>query len=252
MDAGLALGLFALALSVGIYGSIIGAGGGFIMVAALVLLFDLSGAEAVGTSVLTILFVQLSGAINYNRAGMVDRPVAKWFIVGSVPTAFVSAAVVANRIPERAFDLIIGALLLGLAIFVIVSKPREGDESAPLAPRIPHLVSTGTVVGALGGSFGVGAGLMTVPAIRSLQQVTTHRAAATTTAIGAASGAASGLGHILAGNPKWSYVPFVIAGAIAGGRIGSSSAGRLSQTSVSMLLAIGLIAAGAPLLLRGV
>lgn len=251
MDAGLALGLFTLALSVGIYGSIIGAGGGFVMVAALVLLFDLSGAEAVGTSVLTIMFVQLSGAINYNRAGMVDRQVAKWFIAGALPTAFASAALLASRIPERAFDLIIGSMLIGLAVFVVATKPNGGTDTTPLPPRVPQLLGIGSMAGVLTGAFGVGAGLVTVPTIRSLQRLSTHRAAATTTAIGAASGMASSLGHIIARNPKWSYLPFVIVGAVAGGRIGSSTAGRLSQNLVSALLAIGLIAAGTPLMIRG-
>ncbi len=250
MDTGLALGLFALALSVGIYGSIIGAGGGFIMVAALVLVFDLSGPEAVGTSVLTIMFVQLSGAINYNRAGMVNKGVAKWFVAGSLPVAFLSAALLANRIPARTFDLIIGSLLLGLAVLVVATKPTATDEAAPVPPQVRKLVGAGSVIGVLSGAFGVGAGLVTVPVIRSLQRMSTHRAAATTTAIGAVAGAGSSLGHIFARNPKWSFLPFVIAGAIAGGRIGSGSAGKLSQTAVSALLAIGLVAAGLPLLIR--
>lgn len=252
MNAALGLGLFALAMAVGTYGSIIGAGGGFIMVAALVLLFDLSGAEAVGTSVMTILFVQLSGALTYDRAGMVDRPTARWFATGAVPMAFLAAALVANRIPQRLFDLLIGSMLLALGIWVIVGRTAEESTWLLSPPKKMRLIGAGSVVGAVGGAFGVGAGLVTVPLLRSLQKLPTKRATATTTAIGATSGIAGAIGHTVANNPRWSYVPFVIGGAIVGGRLGSSSAGRLSQHTVAGLLAAGLLASGAPLLLRGI
>jgi uncharacterized membrane protein YfcA len=252
VNAALGLGLFALALAVGTYGSIIGAGGGFIMVAALVLFFDLSGAEAVGTSVMTILFVQLSGALTYDRAGMIDRPTARWFATGSVPMAFAAAALVANRIPQRTFDLLIGSMLLALGAWVIFGRTSEESTWQPSEPQKVQLIGAGSMVGAIGGAFGVGGGLVTVPLLRSLQKLPTKRATATTTAIGAASGVAGAVGHTLADNPKWSYVPFVIAGAILGGRLGSSSADRLSQQTVAWLLAVGLLASGAPLLLRGI
>lgn len=250
MDAGLALGLFLLALGVGIYGSIIGAGGGFVVVAGLVVLFDLSGAEAVGTSVITTLSIQLTSAITYDKAGMVDRPTAKWFTVGSIPVAFLSAALLASRIPQQTFNLLIGLLLLALAVFVILRPGLEATDAAPLAPQRPQLAAVGSAVGVLSGGFGVGAGLVTVPAIGTLQKLSTHRAAATTTAIGAASGVAASAGHVLADNPKWSYIPFLVAGAIIGARIGSTSAENISQRVVQLLLSGGLLATAVPLLVR--
>lgn len=251
MTIELALGLFILALVVGIYGSVTGAGGGFLMVAGLVLLFDLSGAEAVGTSVITTVFIQLSAGINYARAGAVDRPTATWFVLGSVPVAFISAAVLASRIPERAFNLIIGALLLALAAFVVFRPSPESNRTTPHPPHKPQLVGLGSAMGVLSGAFGVGAGLVTMPAIRWLQKLSTHGAAATTTAIGAASGVAASIGHAIADNPRWSFAPFVIAGAIAGGYAGSHSAHRLAPKTISFLLAGGLLATGVPLLANG-
>lgn len=251
MTIELAIGLFVLALVVGIYGSITGAGGGFLMVAGLVLLFDLSGAEAVGTSVITTVMIQITAAITYGRADKVDRRTAQWFILGSIPIAFFSAAVLASRIPERTFNLIIGVLLLALAVFVVFRPTLEAKETTPEPPHKPQLVALGSAMGVLSGAFGVGAGLVTVPAIRWLQKLPMHRAAATTTAIGAASGVAASIGHAIAGNPRWSYAPFVIAGAIVGGRVGSRSANRVPYKTVGYLLAGGLLVTGFPLLISG-
>ena len=240
-----------LAFSVGVYGSIIGAGGGFLMVSGLVLLFDLSGATAVGTSLITTLFIQAVGAYTYDRKGMVDRETARWFVVGSVPSAFLSAAWLASRIPQRAFDLIIGILMIGLAAFVVfVPSPVVADgERVP--PRRKLLMSSGAGIGVLSGALGIGAGLVTVPLIGWAQRLSAHRAAATTTLIGATSGLAGTIGHTLAGNPRWTFAPFVIAGAVIGGRAGALNASRLSQRTVLVLLASGLVIAGVPLLVRG-
>ncbi len=252
MDVELALGLVLLAFVVGTYGSIIGAGGGFAMVAGLVLFFDLTGAAAVATSSITILFVQSTGAITYHRKGLVDGPTVWWFVLGSVPVALLSAALLASRIPQRLFDALIGALLLVLAAFVVFVSSPTGEGVDGAEPRHKELAASGSLIGILSGAFGVGAGLVTVPLISWLRELRPHRATATTSAIGAISGIAASIGHIAARNPRWSFLPFVIAGAIVGGRLGAQSAHRLSERAVQVLLAGGLVAAGLPLLLRAV
>ncbi|MBT8239872.1 MAG: sulfite exporter TauE/SafE family protein [Acidimicrobiia bacterium] len=250
MDLATALGLVALALSVGIYGTIIGAGGGFIVVAGLVVLFDLSGATAVGTSVITTLFIHVSGAFNYNRKGLVDRPTTGWFATGSVPVAFVSAAFLANRIPQQTFEFLIGALLLALAVFVLVRPSPAGLAHGRLAPRRRRLLGSGAAIGVLSGAFGVGSGLITVPLLGWVQKLPTHRATATTSAIGVLSGLSAGTGHVIARNLRWDFLPFLIAGALIGGRIGSNIAERLSPETVRALISAGLLATGVPLLIR--
>ncbi len=251
MNVETAAGLFVLALLVGVYGSIIGAGGGFLMVSGLVLFFDLGGATAVGTSVITTLFVQAVGAYTYDRSGMVDRQTARWFVIGAIPVSFLSAAWLASRIPQRAFDLIIGFLLIALAVFVVFGPSPGRSDGAVKEPKVMALTGSGALIGVLSGALGVGAGLVTVPLIARLQQLSAHRAAATTTLIGASSGLAAAVGHALAGNPRWSFAPFVIVGAVIGGRIGALSAGKLSAQTVLVLLAGGLVMAGVPLVLRG-
>ena len=252
MDVATAVGLVALALAVGVYGSIIGAGGGFLMVAGLVVIFDLSGATAVGTSVVTTLCIQATGAFTYSRQGLVARPVALWFAVGSIPAALLSALFLAGRLPDATFEVLIGVLMLALAVFVLF-RPAPREEDGHIAePRRVELATSGSLIGVLSGAFGVGSGLITVPLLSRLQRLAAHRAAATTTLIGTLSGAAATLGHTFAGNPRWSHVPFTVVGAVAGARLGALNAVRLSARTVLALLAAGLVAAGVALLIRHV
>lgn len=249
MDVQTAVGLFLLALAVGVYGSIIGAGGGFLVVAGLVLVFDLRGATAVGTSVVTTLAIQVTGAYTYSKQGLVERPVALWFVLGSMPIALLSAMFVADRVPEDTFELIIGAMLLALAVFVVLVRRPQLPEGSTVEPKRATLVASGSVIGVLSGALGVGAGLVTVPLLGWLQRLSAHRAAATTTLIGSLSGLAAATGHAIVGNPRWSFLPFLLTGAVLGGRVGSTSAGRLSARTVLGLLAGGLVIAGLPLVI---
>lgn len=267
MDLATPLGLLALAFGVGMYGTIIGAGGGFVLIPALVLLFDLQGATAVGTGAVALMTIGLTGAWSYDRSGLVARPVACWFALGSVPLALLSAWFLSNRIDSRAFNGLLGVLLLALAVAVVIgpspvptphdpsSVPRRTTGSAPpltaggqRPPDRPRLVTAGSLVGITSGTFAVGGGLITVPVITRLQGLSPHRAAATTSATAMASSSAASIGHTVAGNVVWAKAGVLAVGAVVGSSLGAHLAGRLSHRTMIALLGLGLVGAGVPLL----
>lgn len=247
MDLGTALGLIALGLVVGLYGTIIGAGGGFVMIPGLVLLFDLQGATAVGTGAVALMVIGLTGAASYSRSGLVAWPVAAWFAAGSVPLALLSAWLLANRIDADAFIGILGALLLVLAVVVITGRHRHRAGGPELEPRPDRLVPAGAVVGITSGTFAVGGGLVTVPLLERVQHMVAHRATATTSATAWASSLAGSVGHSIAGNVEWDTAGVLAGAAMVGSLAGARVAGRLAPGAVRALVAVGLVAAGVPL-----
>jgi len=255
LDFVTALGLIVLAFLVGTYGSIIGAGGGFLLIPALALVFGLDGPQAVGTGAATLALIHVSGALTYDRRGLVARPVAGWFAVGSVPVALLTGWLLTNRFESEFLLAVIGALLVMLALFVVVrpllfDRPKLGTGSAvSIPPRIGRLVAGGVGVGFLSGTFAVGGGLVTVPYLAQVQKLTAHRAAATTAAAATAASFASAIGHSAAGNVVWTHTPLLVLGAIAGASAGARWAGRLSEGTVLGLLSLGLVVAGLPLMI---
>ena len=252
MDPGTVVGLIALGLFVGAYGTIIGAGGGFVMIPGLVLLFDLQGATAVGTGAVALMVIGLTGAASYSRSGLVAWPVAGWFALGSIPLALLSAWLLANRIDADAFIGVLGALLLVLAVLVITGVHRHPAGGPELPPRADRLISSGMVVGLTSGTFAVGGGLITVPILERVQRMVAHRATATTSATAWASSLAGSVGHTLGGNVEWDTAGVLAAAAMAGALAGAGVAGRLDAGTVRALVAIGLIAAGVPLVVDAV
>ena len=251
MDAATAVGLISFALVVGAYGTVIGAGGGFILIPGLVLLFDLEGVEAVGTGTVTLVAIGITGAINYDRAGLVHRAAAGWFALGSVPAALLCAWFVADRIDADLFTSILGAVLVALAVFVLVTPHTTAEDGEINEPRRVRLASGGIGIGVLSGTFAVGGGLLTVPQLTSVQKLRPHRAAATTSATATMASLAGATGHTIAGNVVWSRAALLVAGAIVGSTLGARLAGRLPARVVLIGLAAGLVVAGVSLLLAG-
>ena len=250
MDPLTIVALIAFAIVVGAYGTIIGAGGGFVLIPGLVLLFDLEGVEAVGTGAVTLAAIGLGGARTYDQAGLVDRPAAAWFAAGSIPSALFFSAVVADRIDGDVLVDLLGALLLALALFVVV-MPTSYDDQAPPSDQSLRLMPVGGVgVGFLGGTFAVGGGLVTLPFIGRLRRLVPHRATATTAATAMLSSLASSTGHSIAGNVDWGKALALAVGAFVGSTLGARHAGRLAPRIVLVLVAGGLVATGVPLLLR--
>ena len=251
MDAATAVGLISFALVVSTYGTVIGAGGGFILIPGLVLLFDMNGVQAVGTGTVTLLAAGSTGAINYDRVGLVHRHAAGWLAMGSVPAALLCAWFVADRIDADLFTSALGFVLIALAIFVVLAPHSTTDDEEISEPRRGRLALGGLGVGVLSGTFAVGGGLLTVPHLTSVQKLRPHRAAATTSATAMLASLAGATGHTIAGNVVWSHAALLATGAIVGSTLGARLAGRLPARAVLIGLATGLIAAGASLLLAG-
>ena len=161
VDMTTAVGLLVLALVVGTYGTIIGAGGGFVLIPALVLLFDLEGVEAVGTGAVALTVIGVTGALAHDKGGLVERETAMWFGLAAVPVALACGWFVAGRIDSDAFTGVLAVLLLVLAAFVVFGPGMEQTAGDPLPARRRPLALAGAVVGAVSGTFAVGGGLIT-------------------------------------------------------------------------------------------
>lgn len=95
MTTGTILGLLAIGLAAGFLSSLVGIGGGIVIVPALVLIFGLGQKEAQGTSLaLLSMPVALVAAFNYHKAGQVNWKIALILAVTFVVGGFVGSKLV--------------------------------------------------------------------------------------------------------------------------------------------------------------
>src|SRR6266487_818347 len=86
------LGLLLLGIAVGAFGTLIGAGGGFLLVPILLLLYPNDSVETITTISLAVVFLNAtSGSIAYARMGLIDYRTGAIFAAAGAPGAVLGA-----------------------------------------------------------------------------------------------------------------------------------------------------------------
>lgn len=112
--------LLGFGLLVGLAAGFFGIGGGFLIVPALVYALELPMIYAIGSSLVAVTAFGLTTSINYSFSGLVDWPIALYFIIGGV-VGGVFGAIAATKLSAQKGILtrIFAVILIGMAIYMI-------------------------------------------------------------------------------------------------------------------------------------
>jgi uncharacterized membrane protein YfcA len=268
--------LIPLGFAIGAYGTLVGAGGGFVLVPALLLLYPgEKPASITSISLGVVFFNATSGSAAYARLKRIDYVTGAIFAVASIPGAIVGAFLVAH-VPRDLFDTLFGALLLGLAAYTLWGAGRTEAIRSPLRGRF---VMTRTMPGAdegemyrysynvwqgvlysIGVGFissllGIGGGVVHVPIMITLLRFPVHIAVATSHFVLMISSATGSAVHLTNGDLAGANLVRALllsAGVIPGAQVGAKLAQRFKGPAIVRLLAIALCALGIRLVLAGV
>jgi uncharacterized membrane protein YfcA len=265
------LGLVGLGLLVGAFGTLIGAGGGFLLVPALLLLYPHdSPALVTGISLAVVFFNASSGSLAYARMGRVDFKSGLMFAAATIPGAVLGAMATAH-IPRRTFDLVFGILMTAGSIYLIWRPTRTGKDGPPA--RVSghfrrHLVERdGTahdfgyspalgigisvVVGFVSSLLGIGGGIIHVPVLSQLLGFPVHIATATSHFVLAVMALAGSLVHLATGalRPGLGRIGAIAVGVIVGAQAGAALSNRVRGVWIIRGLAVALGFAGLRILL---
>lgn len=214
------LGLLVLGVGVGAYGTLIGAGGGFVLMPVLLLLYPHQNPELLTSISLAVVFFNaLSGSEAYALMKRVDYRSGLLFSAATIPGAVLGALNTAY-VPRRLFDLIFGVMLVAGAIFLGVRS--GGSAKSPkhayagrfrMTRRVVDIHGTAyeysfnylagigisVAVGYISSFLGIGGGIIHVPALCYLLGFPIHIATATSHFILAVMALTGTLVHIATG-----------------------------------------------------
>jgi uncharacterized membrane protein YfcA len=200
------LWLLPLGLLIGAFGTLIGAGGGFVLVPILLLVYPNEKTELItAISLAVVFFNALSGSLAYARMKRVDYKSGILFSIATIPGAILGALSTAY-VPRGLFDLLFGVLMIVAAIYLwtsggeesAVRSHRKGDSDSDPRPRrmlrtltdaegvryhyaynpVPGVLLS-LVVGFISSLLGVGGGFIHVPILTRLLDFPVHIATAT-------------------------------------------------------------------------
>jgi uncharacterized protein len=113
--------VIAVGAGVGILTGILGVGGGFLIVPALVMLVGLPMYQAVGTSLVIIAANSLAGFIGHLGSSLLDLSLTLVFVISGLTGTFAGSRL-AKRIPAHQLRQIFAVFVLLLAIYLLVDN----------------------------------------------------------------------------------------------------------------------------------
>ncbi len=258
------IGLIPLGFAVGTLGTLIGAGGGFILAPVLLLVYpDKSPETITSISLAVVFFNAFSGSLAYRKMKRIDYKSGWLFAIATVPGAILGAYTT-TIIPRQLFNGIFGILLVLTALFLILhpekkNKNENDTDSFLIARRIMDangqiytykynpwlgfLLSIG--VGYLSSLLGIGGGIIHVPILVQLLNFPTHIATATSHFILAIMAGTGSLVHLFQGSlTEGIYQTIALSvGVLFGAPLGARFSKKIQGVWIirSLAIALGLV-----------
>lgn len=264
--------LVLLGLGVGAFGTLIGAGGGFVLMPILLLAYpDTNPAALTAISLAVVFFNAASGSYSYTRMKRVDFKSGVLFLLPGVPGSIAGAAAI-RLVPRQAFNLAFGLFLLagGLLVFLRTlarSEPRpwltgtmhrtlvdaEGRRHV-YAYNLTLGMTLSFAVGMASSMLGIGGGIIHVPAMVNLLGFPVHIATATSHFILAIMSLTATTIHVIdgtLGQGEAFRVLAIAAGAVVGAQVGAKLSTRIHGRWIMRGLAVALGLVGVRILIAG-
>ncbi|MHB9075732.1 MAG: sulfite exporter TauE/SafE family protein [Desulfobaccales bacterium] len=260
--------LIGLGVGVGLYGTLIGAGGGFVLMPILLLLYPKVPPEQLtAISLAVVFFNALSGSESYALMKRIDYKSGLMFATATIPGAIIGALNTA-WVPRHLFNGIFGVILLGGAIFLFMRpnlqrQKREVQEKYHHFEAHRHLVAAGGetydyefnplvgiglsfFVGYASSFLGIGGGIIHVPALIYLLDFPVHVATATSHFILAIMSLTGTLVHMWRGDLATGVneTLALAIGVMVGAPLGAQLSNRIQGAWIVRSLAVALGLAG--------
>ena len=235
---------FIIGLIAGIFGGLVGLGGGVIMIPLMVRIKQLSQHQAHGTSLMALVFTGLSGAVTYYLNGSVDILASVLLAAAAIFTARFGA-LYANSLPEWHLKRAFGIFVI-LVSLILLAKPYFAQVSHPVSgwPKVAVLLASGALAGFFSGMMGVGGGSLMVPALVLLVGHSQHTAQGSSLLAMVPAGSVGAYTHWRLGNVVTKILPGLIVGIILVTYLGGTLAHFLAEANLRLIFAVVLILLG--------
>lgn len=266
---------FAVSIGAGIFGALLGLGGGVILVPVLTIVLGIDIHYAIGASIVSVIATSSGAAAAYLRDGVTNIRVAM-FLEMATTTGAIAGAFIAGYISGAGLFIVFGIILFYSAFAMYRRRDAElpvGVEMGPLAnflqlgssyydTALNRLVTYNVrgaryglplmfIAGAVSGLLGIGSGVLKVPAMDIAMKLPMKVSTATSNLMIGVTAAASAGVYFVRGDVN----PFIAAPVAMGVLIGATAGTRLMMrtrsTQIRRVFVVVLFIVALQMLVKG-
>ena len=213
------LWLIPLGFAAGILGSMIGLGGGIIVVPVLTFL-GFPPTLAASNSLFAAFSNAVASTFSYSRQKRIEYSLGLKLGLLSIPGT-VLGAYVSSDVAPAIFKVLFGLVLVSSAVYIFLRKKIETKEKTLSKQMIVFAIGASFFAGIISSFFGIGGGTVFVPLMVVGMGMTMKKAAPTSQFILLFASLSGIIVHSILGHPDFMQAGLLALGAFIGGLVGA-------------------------------
>lgn len=239
-----------LGFAAGVIGSIIGLGGGFVVVPVLTF-FGFSPSLAASNSLFGVLGNAAAASLSYSRQGRVQYRLGILLGLLCVPGTVLGAILSSEVMPDT-FKALFAMVLVGSAAYILLRKRIKTGEHNVSARLMIFAAAASFFAGTISSLFGIGGGVIFVPLMVAGMGMAMKRAAPTSQMILLFASVSGVIAHSMLGHPDFVQAGALMLGSFLGGLVGARLMPEIKERWLQAMASVAVLAVAAKLLLDSV
>lgn len=239
------LWLIPLGFAAGLLGSMIGLGGGIIMVPVLTFL-GFPPTAAASNSLFAALSNAIASTISYSKQKRIVYPLGLKLGLLSIPGTILGAIISTDVAPDM-FKILFGFVLIASAVYIFLRKKIETKEKTISKQMIIFVIGASFFAGVISSFFGIGGGIIFVPLMVVGMGMAMKKAAPTSQMILLFASLSGVIVHSLLGHPDFLQAGLLAIGSFIGGLVGARLSIDIKERYLQILVSTVIIIAAAKL-----
>ncbi|MGQ0794867.1 MAG: sulfite exporter TauE/SafE family protein [Nitrosopumilaceae archaeon] len=242
--------LLLLGFAAGILGSMIGLGGGIVIVPVLTF-FGFSPALAASNSLFAAFSNAVASTSSYAKQKRIEYSIGLKFGLLAIPGT-VLGAFISHDITPSLFKILFGIVLIVSGAYIFLRRKIEPKERNLSKQVIVLSIGASFFAGIISSLFGIGGGIVFVPLMVIAVGLSMKIAAPTSQFILLFVSASGMAAHSILGHPDYYEALLLAIGAFVGGLVGSRLSVEVEEKKLRILVTIVMIAAAIKLFIDSV
>jgi len=219
----------------GFLSSLLGIGGGVILIPLLIYVGHIQILVATSVSVVAIIFASSAGTVAHYGRGNVHIATGIWMGVASIASAL-GGALLSGYFPDALLYYLYMGIVTAAIIMLFLPRLRQTPNPREFHLRRLPAVLTGLFKGFMTGVLGIGGGFILVPLMIYFLDMPIHKAMGTSLAVNLFTAAAGFVGKLATGNYDLRVIFWVVLGIIPATQAGAWAANKSSPRSLRLFL----------------